>query len=334
MNWQAIKVLIIKDLTLFSRDRFFAFVSVMALVAYAAIYFVMPSDVDETLELAWYGAAVPPAHDGLEVDVFDTVDDLTEAVEDGDYLAGIALAEAGMTVYFSPNTPVELKDAVTNLIGFISYTDPVNVTITQEVIGTDFADAQIALRERFVPLFVVFVLVMETMSLASLIAEEVETRTVRALLVTPLNVSGLFLSKAVVGVGMAFLQALALALVTGLLATAPVLIITVLLLGSILVTGLGFLIASVARDLMSVVSWSTLVILVMSIPAFSLMFPGPVSDWMKLLPSYYLIQTINDAANYSASWSDVAGNLAVLTATTLVILGAGVMVLRRKLHVV
>jgi hypothetical protein len=56
----------------------------------------------------------------------------------------------------------------------------------------------------------VFMLMVETWGLAALISAEVEAGTLRALLVTHLNVPGLFISKGVTGILMAFVQAVIL----------------------------------------------------------------------------------------------------------------------------
>ncbi len=61
MNWQIISALVIKDLTLFFKNQFFAFVTVLSVVAYAGIYFIMPDIVDETLELALFAPSLPIA---------------------------------------------------------------------------------------------------------------------------------------------------------------------------------------------------------------------------------------------------------------------------------
>ena len=60
MSWDIVRALIIKDFTLFFRNRFFAFISVLELVTYIVIYVVMPRTVDETLELAVYAPDPPP----------------------------------------------------------------------------------------------------------------------------------------------------------------------------------------------------------------------------------------------------------------------------------
>jgi len=207
---------------------------------------------------------------------------------------------------------------------------PLNIEASEEVLGIDTAGAQIPPRDRMLPLFAVFVLLMETLGLASLISAEIEGGTIQALLVTPMRVEGLFTGKGVTGVSLAFVQTLLLMGVTGGLEQQPLLILTALLLGALLATGIAFMIASVARDMMSVIAWGVLAIVALSIPALGVLLPGTISDWIKIIPSYYLVDTVHRSANFNAGWGDVGQNLLVLLACALAFLWLGVVAVRRK----
>ena len=192
------------------------------------------------------------------------------------------------------------------------------------------AGAQIPQRDRMRSLFAVFVLMTETFGLAGLISEEVERRTAWALLVTPMTVKDLFTAKAVLGTLLAFSQALLLLGVVGGMNAQPLIIATALLLGAVLVTGVAFLMASLSKDFLSVTAWGVPALVILSIPAVGIMIPGAVSDWIKVIPSYYLTDTIYQVSNFGAGWSDVWRNLLILAGFDFVILSAGIRVLRRK----
>jgi len=98
----------------------------------------------------------------------------------------------------------------------------------------------------------------------------------------------------------------------------------------VLVTGIGFLIATISRDMMSAVAWGMLPMLGLSLPAFGILFPGTMTGWVRIVPSYYLIDPLYQLLNYEAGWGDVAADLLILTAFSLVFLVAGVLVLKRK----
>ncbi|MEE8373133.1 MAG: ABC transporter permease [Dehalococcoidia bacterium] len=351
MNWRTVRALVFKDLTLFFRNRFFAVMAVLSLVMFSLIYFVMPSSVDETLKLGLYAPTVPPALElmqetdlGLEFEQFESEEALKDAVTGGGVLAGLVLPadfieklelsqSPQITVYFASELPEEVREIVNTLITEMAYLQtgqPLNVDLRFETLGPDMAGAQIPQRDRMRSLFAVFVLMTETFGLAALISEEVERRTAQALLATPMRIRELFTAKAIVGVLLAFSQVLLLMVVVGGMSTQPVIIAIALLLGAVLVTGVGFLIASLGKDFMSVAAWGTPSMIVLSIPAFGVMVPGALSDWVKAIPSYYLTDTVYQVSNFGAGWGDTWSNLLILAGFNVVILMAGVLALRRK----
>ena len=99
MNWRVVKALVAKDMALFIRNRLFAVVSVLGIVAYVAIYFVMPSSVDETLEIGLVAPGLPPfseqlhGEQGLSIATFDSEEALKDAVVSGQYPAGVVLPQ-------------------------------------------------------------------------------------------------------------------------------------------------------------------------------------------------------------------------------------------------
>ncbi|MEZ4592128.1 MAG: ABC transporter permease [Chloroflexota bacterium] len=350
MNGRIIRALIQKDIQVFFSNQFFALVTGLALVAYAGIYFAMPATVDETIEMAIFAPALPPQfadimdEDGLVLINLPSKEALETAVTDSEYAVGVVIPESlnqalangeqgQIELYFGPQFPEELKEAYIVFFEEIGYNlggQPLNILGNTEVLGVDRAGNQIPQRDKMLPLFAVLILTVETLGLASLISSEVEAGTLRALLVTPMRMEGLFVAKGTVGVGLAFLQSLLLMAVTGGLSQQPLLIIVALLLGSLMVTGLAFLLASVSTDIMSVMAWGVPIILLLSLPAMSLLLPGLTTDWVKVLPSFYLIDTVYQAANFNLGWAAAGSNLLILAAFALAFMGLGIVVLRRK----
>ena len=351
MSWQTIRTLIVKDITLFFRNRFFAFISVLGLVAYIAIYFLLPSSVDETLRIGIYAPELPPIFDelieaeGLEIRRMDTEQDLKNAVLEAEVTAGYALPgnimgiiangeKPVVKVFFPAELPQEARDIYTILLKELAFSmvgQPINIEFSEEVLGIDLVGRQIPIRDRLLPLIAVFVLMMETLGLSTLLSEELENKTLQALLITPLTIRKLFAGKGITGTGMAFIQAVLLIAVTGGLSNQPGLVVLALLLGAFLVTGVGFLLASVGRDLMGILAWGILAILILSLPAIGLLFPGTITNWVKLIPSYYLVDTVNRAINYGISNIDAFRNLGILLVIDLVVFWLGTYALRRKL---
>jgi ABC-2 type transport system permease protein len=207
-----------------------------------------------------------------------------------------------------------------------------NVEITQEVLGQDLLGTPVPPRDRMRPLIAVMIIFMEMLGLANLMTEEVEKRTAQALLVTPATVFDLFTAKSIAGIGLAFVQAILVMIIVGGMNINPILILVVLLLGAVLVTGLSFLVSAFARDFMSVLAWSVPFLVIMFVPALGVLLPGVITGWVKVIPSYYLVDTIHRVANYGSGWGDVWSSLLILLGYTLVIIAAGILVLRRKLQ--
>ena len=62
-----------------------------------------------------------------------------------------------------------------------------------------------------------------------------------------------------------------------------------------------------------------------------IIFPGTITNWVKLIPSYYLVDTLNRAFNYGIPLQMAATNLAILLVIDLIFLWLGITALRRKI---
>ena len=350
MNGRVIGTLIAKDLTLFFKNRFFAFITVLGLVFYIAVYFLMPNTVDERLDLAIYAADLPPligdqlAEGSFEVAMFASEEALRQSIEDGDQSVGIALPDGLLSgkpagskpvanIYFGSDVPDEFQELYEIFVEELAYLlggQPLNLETNEEILGPDLAGQQIPPRDRMLPLLAVFVLMLEMLGLATLISTEIETGTLRALLVTPMRVSDLFVAKGTTGVVLGFTQSILILAITGGLTNRPVLMLVTLFLGALMITGLAFLVASVAKDMMSVLGWGVLAMLTLAIPAFTVLLPDLASDWMQIIPSFYLVDTMHRVLNFGAGWGDVTGNLVAMVVASAGLLLLGGFVLRRK----
>lgn len=349
MNPRTIKALLKKDFALFMGNRFYLLITVLGLVFYIAIYMILPSRVDEKFEMALYAPVVPPAFEqlvsqGAEVSFFDSEEDLRQAVIDGDFQVAAALppdvldiwaagGKPGITVYYASTAPPEVAEAIVTLIKELSYLQTgqaLQFDTSEEILGPDMLGAQIALRDRMRPMLAILILLMEVMTLASLIAVEIEQGTARALLVTPMRSSDLFTAKAILGVGLALVQAVVFMGLVGGFSHQPLIILITLVIASFFVVGIGFLLASLARDTNAVTGWGITILILLAVPGFGAVVPGLLAGWAKVIPSYFLIDTVNRVANYGAGWGEVASNLSIMVGITAVLVIGGLMALRRR----
>ena len=349
MNPRIIGSLISKDFSLFFRNRFFAGLTVLGIVVYLVIYFVMPRTVDESLNIGLYSPVELPVlyqveEEGLEIEAVESEERLKETVIDGKYVAGIAIPadiierlNAGqkprITIYFAADTPQEIKDAVELIMRELIFEQTgqsLAIEVTEEILGPDLAGAQIPPRDRLRPLFAVLLIMAETFGMANLISDEVQHRTIQALLVTPMTVKDLFIAKGITGTSLAFFQAIFFMAIVGGLSVQPVIIILSLLLGAVLVTGTSFIMAALGKDVMSVMAWGIVVFVIMVIPSVGVVFPGTVSGWVKVIPTYYLVDTVHRVANFGSGWGDIWYNLLALSGFNVVLIWIGIPLLRRK----
>jgi len=349
VNFRIVGALIAKDFSLFFRNRFFAIMTVVGLIFYLVIYFVMPRAVNEELEIGLYAPVLPPAfeqiqEEGLAIRMAASEDELKEGVIDGDYVAGIVLPpdiidsfisgqKPTIKAYFAADTPQEIKDAVEVVIKEIAYQQTgqtLAIDTSEEVLGPDLVGKQIPTRDRLRPLLAVLLIIVEALGLANLISEEIEQRTIQALLVTPATAKDLFVAKGITGISLAFVQAVLFMAIVGGMNQQPLIILTALLLGAVLVTGISFIVASLGKDMMSVMAWGIVMLIILFIPAIGIIAPGILTGWVKVIPSYYLVDTVHRASNFGAGWGDIWLNPMILLGLDVVLAWIGILALGRK----
>ena len=351
-----IGALIWKDIKLFFRNQFFSVMTILGVIAFIGVFYLMPGTLDDTIAIAVY---LPPdvdtdtrqfLIDTLEAEPLQSESSLYSSVEKGDHQAGVVLTAdtidrisrgepVTLEIFTAPGTSLELEQALKDIftVGFNnlqinSGTNKINVDDNITVLGPDLLGIgePISLRDRMLPLLILTTFSIELMGLANLISEEIERKTAQALMVTPLTSNQFFLSKAVMGTGLALIEVLVIILATGKITTSPGIVFAALLTGSLMITGVGFLIASIARDLLSVISWSTLFLLILSLPGISIIFPTMAGSWIKVIPSYYLSDVLTKTLNYGSGWRDAFLSLGILAASGLIMLFIGSYLLKRR----
>ncbi len=68
------------------------------------------------------------------------------------------------------------------------------------------------------------------------------------------------------------------------------------------------------------------------IPPIAIFFPGTASFWVKLIPSYGLVQSIVGVATYGDGWSDILPDIAALVGWCIALFTIGAVVLKRKVE--
>ena len=350
MKKTVLAALIRKDFMLLFRNRILSILPAATLAAIVIVYYLMPKSVAEEMKIGILGEQFPQetinamANEGINITPVDDKDALYAGVKKGTYSMGIVIPNALLRriaadekpeihVLFANAVIPEVKNAgikITEQMVLALQGGPHPVFVTEEVLGPDMSGRQIATRDRLLPLFAVFILFMEIIGLGTLITEEYERYTISSILVTSVKIPTLLIAKSCSGVGITFIQAAILLAATGSLFHRPLLLLSGLFLGSGLVVGIAFLLAAVSRDMMSVIAWSMLVMILLFLPTLDTIFPGLISDWMKIIPSYHLTDLIHRVVHFDAGWRQVWDRLIALLLFDCGLLILGALFMRRK----
>jgi ABC-2 type transport system permease protein len=394
-----------KDMRVYSRNMIYLFLTILSLVAFVTIYWIVPDSVDEELTFAvtpslstllsegkeeLEARGVPDQvaaqldqfevtfeEEGVLLVEFETEEQLKSAVsgeievyrtEQGQFIIhdpegsekkpsdakkvtlniGISFPSTffsavmlnqkpRVTVFADAAVPEEIRGAMQGFIQELAYQLaghelPVEFPAEEKIIlGRDRLGEQISTRSRMRPLIAFFIMMMETFALASLISNEVLQRTVTALLVTPLRVRHFLLAKTIFGTILAMGQAvIVLALVGAFTSQNWLLLLVIVLLGSLLFTAVAMVVGSAGKDFIGQLMFSMLFLIPLMIPSFAVLFPGSVAAWVKLLPSYPIVRLLYDVTIHETLWADSLTLIGYAVLWALILYGAGLFVLKRK----
>lgn len=256
----------------------------------------------------------------------------------------VSAARAGrfttVTVSVNGDVPEEIRYAMSGLVREMAFAvagDDLPVDIPQQdqvyvVLGEDRVGDQRTARDGFRPIFVFVVLVMEMFVMASLIAKEIQDRAVTAMLVTPATVGDVLAAKGISGAISGMAQAIVVLLAIDAMGTRPLLLLTFMLLGSVMVSGTAMIAGSTGEDFIGTLFNGMAFMIPLMIPAFGALFPGTPSAWIRALPSYPLVQGLVDVTTYGDGWPDTIPQLVTLSGWCVVLFGLGWLVLSRKLQ--
>jgi ABC-2 type transport system permease protein len=361
-----------KDAREFRRDRLWLVLTTVGIVIFIALFWLLPSSVDETIRVGVYPADLADSlsdlsasgaagGQGLEVVSFASAEALRADVAGekgaggdagGGVVAGLAFpadfiaratrgATSDVTVYVGADLPADVRGAMESAVREIAALtaaaaagqDPASAVPVRQrtvVLGTDLAGRQVTPQERMRPLLAYFVLMMESMVLASLIAVEIQRRTVIALMATPARVSDILTAKVLLGTALAFSQAVILLALTGSFGAGWGLLLAGTLLGAVIATGTALLSGSAGKDFIGTLFLGMALLIPLAIPAVTVLLPGATATWVKALPTWGVIEVMVGVTSYGESWPDLWGPLALAAVWCAVILASGLAVLRRK----
>jgi ABC-2 type transport system permease protein len=192
--------------------------------------------------------------------------------------------------------------------------------------------------ERF--LLIMFLTVGSTMTAimvpASMLVEEKEQHTLRAVLTTPTLYTDFVAGKGIAGLVYALLSGLVILALNGGLSGSVGLTILVLLLTSFFLVEIGLLLGALFDSLAALNTWSFAILLPLTlpgvlVPATSLgLLDLGVANWvLSAIPTYYAVDAIQRTVSGAVSIA-VGVDLLVLVTSALLLFAVTVMLLRRR----
>jgi ABC-2 type transport system permease protein len=170
-----------------------------------------------------------------------------------------------------------------------------------------------------------------TYMLPTLLVEEKEKHTLQALLVSPASVVDVVAGKAATGLFYSLLMVGVLIVIGRGWAGDWVVSFAVLLLGALFTVMVGLLMGSLFHTTAQVNTWSSVVMLALTMPSWFTIIPVPayLQAVLRLIPTHYVVEALNLSLAGEAPFVRVAGQLAVLAGSVVVVFFSVVWALRR-----
>lgn len=242
-------------------------------------------------------------------------------------------------VYADAAVPPEIQTAMKSFVREIAYSITDNVLPVTEpaqeniILGEDRAGDQVSIREKMRPMISIMILMVEVFSLASLISAEVLNRTVVAVLATPAKIGDFLAAKTIYGTVLALSQALVVLLAIGAFTAENwFALLVILVIASVMFTGIAMAVGAAGKDFMGTLFYAMAFILPLMVPAFALLLPGTASAWVRVLPTYGLIQMLNGVTAYGRGIGEYLPQLGISVAWLVAIYLAGLITLKRKVE--
>lgn len=165
----------------------------------------------------------------------------------------------------------------------------------------------------------------------TLLVEEKERYTLDALLVSPASPADVVASKALTGLVYSLLTTgVLIAMNRGWEGDWPVTVVAILL-GALFMVMVGLLMGGLFHSTAQVNTWSSIVMLALTMPSWFAILPVPalLQTILRLNPTHYVVEALSLSLAGEASLKQVGGHLAVLAGSAVLIFIAVVWTLQR-----
>lgn len=348
------KSLLKKDLILGIKDIFIILEVAFAIVVAIFIRFIVPAEVDNEAVVFIYDKPKlienfvmtynPNVEDEKGEFYVDSREEVIEGIRENKSAIGLIIHDFSNGKYkvellSQPYTKEGLihfieKD-IEDLLSIIHppvgiYTPDIYETVEIRAMQSGLKD-DIPLNHRMLPpIIYMMVGIMGLFAMVSLVGQEREDMTLRAYRVSPGKVWEFLLSKNIVIVITSIVCFSVIYIVNlGFKGFTQSLLITLLTL--VLGSAIGVILGSFFKTPLNAISWVLLIMIILSLPAVSLMVPTFNPGWLKLIPSYHTLFSL-EAAMFPDNNSHIIWQGAlVLTAINIVIIPVSTYIFKHAL---
>jgi ABC-2 type transport system permease protein len=320
-----------KDLFMSPRNSIFFFALAMPVILTLLFQLVFGSlfDPEPRLGIVDYGDSEMTAEaqeiEGVETTVVDDEQELMTMVEENDLDAGLVLEDGFDEAVKAGEQPqlgffiggeslasdrIILSVTTIDLVrGVEGESSPVEVEVTS------LGEELLPISTRLIPSLVMYALIVAGVFVpAFYVVAERESKTLEAVLVTPVKFSEFLSAKAIFGFGLAFFIAIATLALNGALGSNYLALIAAMAVACLMSVEIGMIYATGSSNIRTLYTFIKTLNIFIFAPVIFYIFP----DWpqwiAKLFPTYWFINPIWDVTIRGEGLADVGGELLVALA--------------------
>ena len=185
-------------------------------------------------------------------------------------------------------------------------------TPVEVVLRTGDEEETIPLMRKLIPAIVLLVLIITGIFVpAFMLVEEKEHGTMKALLVTPVTVSDILISKALLGFAMTVTMCFITLALNGALSGKPFALLATIAVGAVVCNAIGLIYGTLAGNAKTLYTLVKSLNILLAGPILFYLFTG-LPQWMaKIFPTYWFIDPLYSITLKGAGFSDVYFKLVI-----------------------
>lgn len=185
--------------------------------------------------------------------------------------------------------------------------------------------------DRLLPFIVLMTITLAAVWLPGIsLLHEKEKKTIDAVAVTPATIGEIVLAKGLLGVIIGVLMGVVILLLNQALGSQPWLLVMLLFLGSIMAAGMGLLVGSIVKSIISFFASVKIFAVLLYVPVIVYLFPG-IPQWIgKVFPTYYIVEPIVEISQRGGGWPEIATDVFVLIGLNIVLIALVAFTISKK----